>query len=61
VLVLHAPEAAPDAGDALSAEQEKLMRALLAELSVRDAARIGAAATGVSRDRLYAWALRQSP
>jgi 16S rRNA (cytidine1402-2'-O)-methyltransferase len=61
VLVLHAPEAAPDAGDALSAEQEKLMRALLAELSVRDAARVGAAATGVSRDRLYAWALRQSP
>ncbi|WP_298013145.1 16S rRNA (cytidine(1402)-2'-O)-methyltransferase [uncultured Castellaniella sp.] len=62
VLVLHAPEQAAEMREEdLSADQERLMRALLAELSVRDAARIGAAATGAPRDRLYAWALRQSP
>jgi 16S rRNA (cytidine1402-2'-O)-methyltransferase len=36
------------------------MEALLEELSVRDAARIGARATGLARDRLYAWALAQA-
>ncbi|MGB6008743.1 16S rRNA (cytidine(1402)-2'-O)-methyltransferase [Castellaniella sp.] len=61
VLVLHAPEQVVATEDELSADQERLMRVLLAELSVRDAARIGAAATGLPRDRLYAWALRQSP
>ncbi len=61
VLVLHpAPATAPDTEE-LSADQQKLMRALLAELSVRDAARIAATVTGLARDRLYAWALRQSP
>lgn len=61
VLVLHAPEVRDEPDEDLSPEQEQLMRALLVELSVRDAARIGAAATGLSRDRLYAWSLRQKP
>ncbi len=61
VLVLHATEALPAQDEDLSADHERLMRALLADLSVRDAARIGAAATGLSRDRLYAWALGQKP
>ncbi|WP_322999197.1 16S rRNA (cytidine(1402)-2'-O)-methyltransferase [Castellaniella sp.] len=61
VLVLHAPEQVAATEEGLSADQERLMNVLLAELSVRDAARIAAAATGVPRDRLYAWALRQSP
>ncbi|CAM5213445.1 Ribosomal RNA small subunit methyltransferase I OS=Castellaniella defragrans OX=75697 GN=rsmI PE=3 SV=1 [Castellaniella defragrans] len=59
VLVVHAPTAPDDADDALSAEHVRLMRALLAELSVRDAVRVGVQATGVSRDVLYAWALAQ--
>ncbi|MFT0532703.1 16S rRNA (cytidine(1402)-2'-O)-methyltransferase [Castellaniella hirudinis] len=60
VLILHAAPAA-EAADTLSADQVRVMRALLAELSVRDAARIGAAATGVPRDRLYQWALDAAP
>ncbi|WP_066456690.1 16S rRNA (cytidine(1402)-2'-O)-methyltransferase [Castellaniella caeni] len=63
VLVLHAdaPRASDDEGEGLAPEHERLMRALLAELSVRDAVRIGMAATGLPRDPLYAWALRQKP
>lgn len=57
VLVVHAAEAAEAADEELSAEQRRLMEALLEDLSVRDAARIGARATGLARDRLYAWAL----
>lgn len=57
VLVVHAGarEEAPD--EDLSPGQCRIMEALLEELSVRDAARIGARATGLARDRLYAWAL----
>lgn len=61
VLILHAADTAEPAEEDLSADQVRVMQALLAELSVRDAARIGASATGVARDRLYQWALRQSP
>ncbi len=61
VLILHAAPATAEFSDDLSPDQLRVMQALLAELSVRDAARIGAAATGVPRDRLYQWALRQSP
>ncbi|WP_323018259.1 16S rRNA (cytidine(1402)-2'-O)-methyltransferase [Castellaniella sp.] len=62
VLVLHAPVAVQETSeDDLSADQQRLMEALLAELSVRDAARVGAAATGLPRDHLYAWALRHKP
>lgn len=57
VLVIHAPPRGGVVDDALSAEHGRLMAALLAELSVRDAVRIGARATGLPRDRLYAWAL----
>ena len=59
VLVVHAPALRSDAGESLSAEHLRLMRALVAELSVRDAVRIGAQATGLPRDGLYAWALAQ--
>jgi 16S rRNA (cytidine1402-2'-O)-methyltransferase len=59
VLVVHAPVAVEITGEALAPEQERLMQALLAELSLRDAVRIGAQATGLARDRLYAWALAQ--
>jgi len=59
VLVVHAPVVQDEAGEALSAEHVRLMRVLLAELSVRDAVRIGVRATGVARDALYAWALAQ--
>jgi len=60
VLIVHAEvrEAASD--EDLSPEQRRLMEALLEDLSVRDAARIGARATGLARDRLYAWALNES-
>lgn len=60
VLILHppAPELPGEAG--LEGDHVRLMDALLAELSVRDAARVGAAATGLPRDVLYAWALRRS-
>jgi 16S rRNA (cytidine1402-2'-O)-methyltransferase len=57
VLVMHSAPPLDRVDDALSAEHERLVAALLAELSVRDAVRIGARATGLPRDRLYAWAL----
>lgn len=60
VLVVHAPAAQADGtADALSPEHARLMQALLAELSLRDAVRIAALATGLPRDRLYAWALQR--
>ncbi|WP_368641096.1 16S rRNA (cytidine(1402)-2'-O)-methyltransferase [Castellaniella ginsengisoli] len=57
VLVVHAGERAAEPDEALTPEQRRLMESLLEDLSVRDAARIGARATGLARDRLYAWAL----
>ena len=57
VLVVHAQPPQETSGEDLSPEQRRLMAALLEDLSVRDAARIGARATGLPRDRLYAWAL----
>lgn len=58
VLVVHAAVAQAQSGPALPAECTRLMHALLSELSLRDAVRIGALATGLPRDRLYAWALQ---
>lgn len=60
VLVMHAPPPRNALDEALSAEQERLMTALLAELSVRDAVRIGVRATGLPRDQLYDWALARN-
>ncbi|MFV0282735.1 MAG: 16S rRNA (cytidine(1402)-2'-O)-methyltransferase [Castellaniella sp.] len=57
VLVVHADERVDAPGEALSPEQCRVMEVLLEDLSVRDAARIGARITGLARDRLYAWAL----
>ena len=57
VLVVHADERVEAPDEDLSPEQRRIMEALLEDLSVRDAARIGARATGLARDRLYAWAL----
>lgn len=57
VLVVHADEREEAPDEDLSPEQRRIMGALLEDLSVRDAARIGARATGLARDRLYAWAL----
>ena len=60
VLIVHTAVIEAEADDALSPEHRRLMEALLEDLSVRDAARIGARATGLARDRLYAWALNES-
>ncbi|MER1967494.1 16S rRNA (cytidine(1402)-2'-O)-methyltransferase [Castellaniella sp. GW247-6E4] len=60
VLILHPAQALAEDGDGdLAPEHIRLMEALLEGLSVRDAARIGARATGVARETLYAWALRR--
>ncbi|MBV6273318.1 16S rRNA (cytidine(1402)-2'-O)-methyltransferase [Alcaligenaceae bacterium CGII-47] len=59
VLILHAPEDTGESDEALAPEHVRLLDALLDELSVRDAARVGAKVTGLSRDTLYAWALRR--
>lgn len=60
VLVVHAaPEAKPE-GIILDVADQHTMQILLAELSVRDAVRIGAKLTGVKRDILYNWALENN-
>uniref|UniRef100_UPI0033408F34 16S rRNA (cytidine(1402)-2'-O)-methyltransferase n=1 Tax=Castellaniella defragrans TaxID=75697 RepID=UPI0033408F34 len=60
VLILHPAQApAEDREAALAPEHVRLMEALLEDLSVRDAARIGARVTGLARETLYAWALRR--
>ncbi|HEX7387043.1 MAG TPA: 16S rRNA (cytidine(1402)-2'-O)-methyltransferase [Castellaniella sp.] len=61
VLVVHALAPREDDSEELSAEHVRLMQALLAELSVRDAVRIGVQATGLPRAVLYAWALARQP
>lgn len=60
VLILHAPEVSGESGESLAPEHTRLLEALLDELSLRDAARVAAKVTGLSRDTLYAWALRRS-
>lgn len=57
VLILHEAPAAQDEAPALDAATERWMAALLEQVSLRDAARIGSQASGVSRDVLYAWGL----
>ncbi|MFA5663105.1 MAG: 16S rRNA (cytidine(1402)-2'-O)-methyltransferase [Castellaniella sp.] len=57
VLVVHTPPVPPAASVGLAEADQHLMQVLLDELSVRDAVRIGARLTGLSRDSLYTWAL----
>ena len=59
VLIVHeAPAAA--AGDAIDAGTSELLDALLETVSVRDAAKVAARVSGVSRDTLYALALQRT-
>ena len=60
VLILHAGQADEAPAGELSPDQLRVMGVLLDELSLRDAARVGARLTGLPRDVLYAWALRRS-
>lgn len=57
VIVHEAADAGEESG--LDEDTEKLLDALLESVSVRDAARIAARATGLSRDALYALALKR--
>ena len=60
VLVVHeAVQEKPDADAAVEPAVVALLDALLEVLSVRDAARVAAKATGVARDVLYALALQR--
>jgi len=58
VLIVHEPP--PRESEGLDAGADVLLDALLEVLSVRDAARVAAKATGLSRDALYARALDRS-
>jgi 16S rRNA (cytidine1402-2'-O)-methyltransferase len=44
----------------ISPEQERVMRVLLEELPVKQAAALGAKLTGLKKNFLYQWALGQS-
>ena len=44
----------------ISAEQERIMRVLLEDLPVKQAATIGAKITGLKKNFLYQWALGES-
>jgi len=57
VLVLHAAPPSAAAADALPAEAQRVLRVLLAELPLRQAAALAAELTGLPRKRLYAQAL----
>jgi 16S rRNA (cytidine1402-2'-O)-methyltransferase len=57
VLVIDAPAAVIGAGSGLPVDADRWLRALTAELPPARAARAIAAATGLSRDALYARAL----
>ncbi len=60
VLIVHeAPRKAQDGGAAVEPSTLALLDALLESLSVRDAARVAAKATGIARDVLYALALER--
>ena len=55
VLVVHG--ASPAGADDISAETERILRILLGDLPVKQAARLAAKITGSARNRLYALAL----
>jgi 16S rRNA (cytidine1402-2'-O)-methyltransferase len=61
VLLVDAPTAAADAPEALSADVERWLAALVDELPPARAARVAAAASGVPRAALYARALALKP
>lgn len=62
VLILHAVvEEVDENAPALDATTERWMKALLEQVSLRDAARIASQASGIPRDVLYAWGLVNSP
>ncbi|MFA5609849.1 MAG: 16S rRNA (cytidine(1402)-2'-O)-methyltransferase, partial [Alcaligenes sp.] len=62
VLILHdAVREVDEDAPALDATTERWMKALLEQVSLRDAARIASQATGIARDVLYAWGLANSP
>jgi 16S rRNA (cytidine1402-2'-O)-methyltransferase len=57
VLVLHAARAPATADDSLPADIERMLRVLLRELPLKQAAALAAEITGLPRKRLYAQAL----
>lgn len=62
VLIVDAmPPGERDPGDMLSPDAQRWLTALLAELPPARAARVVAAVTGIKRDAVYAYALRQKP
>ncbi len=61
VLIVDAPAAATGVAEALTPQTDRLLRALNAELPPARAARVAAAATGLSRETLYARARALKP
>jgi 16S rRNA (cytidine1402-2'-O)-methyltransferase len=62
VLILHdALREVDEDAPALDTTTERWMKALVEQVSLRDAARIASQATGIPRDVLYAWGLANSP
>lgn len=59
VMILHAKPQSKESSDEVPADTQAWMRALLEQMSVRDAARLASKVSGVSRDVLYAWALAE--